>query len=75
MKVDLGSGNRGIEGWINIDIGLKYYAYKFLPLLSFLSKINLISIDTVNWIKDTGRPPPNWKNVILGRNFRLRIIQ
>ena len=61
VKVNLGSGSRGIEGWINIDIGLKYYAYKFLPLLSFLSKINLISIDTVNWIKDTGRPPPNWK--------------
>ncbi|BFI76524.1 methyltransferase domain-containing protein [Sulfurisphaera ohwakuensis] len=60
VKVNLGSGSRGIEGWINIDVGLKFTIYKFLPILSMLQKIGLASQGTINWIRESGKPPPNW---------------
>lgn len=68
VRVNFGSGQTGLPSWINVDIGTKYVAYKFLPLFRILSKFRLVSPEIVSWIEDSGKPPSNWKkwNIVEG---------
>lgn len=61
LKVNLGSGSRGLPGWINIDAGLKYKLWPLLPLIAKGVRFGIVNIQTLSWMRDTSKPPPNLK--------------
>lgn len=71
LKVNLGSGDRGLSGWINVDIGTKYVLHRFLPVLRLFSRARLLDSEIVDWVESTGRPPPNLKRWDLRRRLPL----
>jgi predicted SAM-dependent methyltransferase len=72
VRVNLGAGHRGLPGWLNVDIGTKYAAYRFLPVFRLMGRVGLVSHATVEWIESSGRPPPNLKTWDLRRRLPLR---
>jgi SAM-dependent methyltransferase len=57
LRVNLGSGSSGIDGWVNVDADPKLRLTGFIPLLRLANRLGVVSKSSVSMYSDVHRPP------------------
>jgi SAM-dependent methyltransferase len=57
LRVNLGSGSAGIDGWINIDADPKLRLSGFFPFLKLANRMHIVSSSSVSMYSGVHRPP------------------